>query len=217
MGAINPNKTANVTLLAHSRVIHPDSVKGTELDVSGDYALAISLFHGYVEDTADTNPGKFIVWGSVKTSGDESWTPILELPVKGTDPDKLDFGGAEAAGQTDLTLNAVTGLATGDLVYMQDTNGGLPTGTTGGLSSPETLSEWGYLRKASGTTATVLVGITNAKDANDDFYNDASIFQLTLDVSTLSRIRVDFVHEGATGANSDVLALGERLIEHTTS
>lgn len=217
MGAINPNKTANVSLLAHSRVIHPDTVEGTELDVSGDYALGITLKHGYVEDTADTNPGSFLILGSRKTSGDDDWTIIYEYPVKGTDPDKVNFNASEAAGQTDLTVDVITGLVSKDLLYLQDTNGGSPTGTTGGLSSPETLSEWAFMRKASGTTVTVLDGITNAKDSSDDIYNDASVVQFALNVETWSRIRVAFVHEGATGANCDVLALGERLIEHTTT
>jgi hypothetical protein len=217
MGTINPNKTANVTLLAHSRVVHPDTVKGTELDVSGDYVLGISFKHGYVEDAADTNPGKFVVWGSRKTSGDDDWSPIMEVAVKGTDPDKVNFNASEAAGQTDLTVDGIVGLATGDLLYLQDTNGGSPSGSTGALASPETLSEWAYLRKASGTTLTVLTGIVSAKDVNDDVYNDASVFSCDLDVSAWSRIRVDFVHEGATGANGDVLVLGERLIEHTTA
>ncbi len=103
------------------------------------------------------------------------------------------------------------------MLYLQDTNGGAPTGSTGALGSPETLSEWAYMRKASGTTVTVLNGITNAKDASDDIYNDAFIKTLTFDVSTWYRVRVDFVHEGATGANCDVKATGKELDELTTA
>lgn len=216
MGTINPNKTVNVTLLAHSRVVHPDTVKGTELDVSGDYELSIFMDHGYVEDAADTNPGRFVISASPKTSGDDTWTTIATFQAKGTNPDKVNFNASEAAGQTDLTVDAVTGLAAHDYVYLQDTNGGSPSGATGALSSPETLSEWAYLRKAVTTTATVRDGITNAKDSSDDLYNDASRFEWSGDVSSYARIRVDFVHEGATGANCDVRVLGVRLIEETT-
>lgn len=217
MGSINPSKTLDVELLAHSRLIHPDTLKGTALDVSGDYALQVNLYHGYVEDTADTNPGAFLISGSPKSSGDDAWVLLIEYPVKGTDPDKVNINASEAAAQTDLTVDAVTGLASRDLIYLQDTNGGAPTGTTGALGSPETLSEWAYLRKAASTTATVRDGITNAKDSSDDLYNDATIASFLLDVTALSRVRVDFIHEGATGANCDVLAKGVRYIEDVTA
>lgn len=217
MGTINPTKTANVVLLAHSRVIHPDSVKGTELDVSGDFQLNINMFHGYVEDTADTNPGFFRIVTSNRTSGDDSWSELQRFSVKGTDPDKVNLNASLTAGTTALTVDAVTGLAVGDLIYLQDTNGGSPSSSTAALSSPETLSEWALLRKAASTTATVLDGITNAKDSSDDLYNDASHFSVTLDVSAISRVRVDFIHEGATGANSDIMVVGERLTELATA
>lgn len=217
VGTINPNKTLNVTFIPHSRVIHPDTIVGTAIDVSGDYAVGITMHHGYVEDVADTNPGRFVISGSPKSSGDDSWVTIAPFQAKGTNPDKVNINASEAAGQTDLTVDAVTGLAAHDYVYLQDTNGGSPSSSTGALSSPETLSEWAYLRKAVTTTATVRDGITNAKDANDDLYNDASRFYWEGDVSGYARIRVDFIHEGATGANCDVLAVGVRYIEDTTA
>lgn len=217
MGTINPNKTLNVTLIPHSRVIHPDTIKGTELDVSGDYGIGITMHHGYVEDAANTNPGRFVIFASPKSSGDDSWVQVGAFQTKNTDPDKVNFNASEAVGQTDLTVDAVTGLAAHDLLYLQDTNGGAPTGTTGALSSPETLSEWAYLRKAVTTTVTVLNGIANAKDSSDDIYNDASRFYWCEDVSGYARIRVDFIHEGATGANCDVLVVAVRLIEETTA
>lgn len=217
MGTINPNKTLDVTFIAHSRVIHPDTITGTAIDVSGDYAVSIFMNHGYVEDAANTNPGRFVISGSPKSSGDDTWTTIAAFQTKNTDPDKVNINASEAAGQTDLTVDAVTGLAAHDYVYLQDTNGGSPSSSTGALSSPETLSEWAYLRKAASTTATVRDGITNAKDSSDDLYNDASRFEWTGDVSAYARIRVDFVHEGATGANCDVLVKGVRYIEDTTA
>jgi hypothetical protein len=217
VGTINPNKTANVTLIAHSRVIHPDTVKGTELDVSGDYELSIFMWHGFVEDTANTNPGRFIISASPKTSGDDTWVSIAQFVARGTDPDKVNLNASLSAGVTALTVDAVTGLASLDLIYLQDTNGGSPSASTAALAGAEANSEWAFLRKAASTTATVRDGITNAKDSSDDLYNDASKFEWHGDVSAYSRVRVDFVHEGATGANVDIRAIGERLIEDTTA
>lgn len=204
-------RTTNVTLLAHSRIIHPDTVKGTELDVSSGSSLSVFMDQGYVEDVADTNPGRFVISASPKTSGDDTWITIAPFQAKGTNPDKVNLNASLSAGVTALTVDAVTGLAAHDYVYLQDTNGGSPTGSTGALSGAEANSEWAYLRKAASTTATVRDGITNAKDSSDDLYNDASRFEATFDVSSYARVRVDFVHEGATGANCDVRAIGVLL------
>lgn len=217
MGTINPVKAFDVSLMPHSRVIHPGTIKGTELDVSGDYELGIFMNHGFVEDANNTSPGRFVIFGSPKTSGDDAWTPITYFQVMNTNPDKVNINASEAAGQTDLTVDVITGLVTNDLLYIQDTNGNSPSSSTGALSGAELNSEWAFMVKAVSTTVTLATGLVNAKDSNDDIYNDASRFYWRGSVSTLARIRVDFVHEGAVGANCDVLVLGVRFIEDETA
>ena len=217
MGTINPTQGSRQAIIAHSRLIHPNTLIGTPQDCSGDFAWGITCYHGYVENAADTNPGYFVLVGSSAASGDDDWVELRRFTAKGTDPDFVNFNATEAAGQTDLTVDVITGLAVGDLLYLQDTNGGSPSGSTGALSSPETLSEWRFMRKAVSTTVTIAVAITNGKDSSDDIYNDASQFYAALDTTPLKRLNVWFVHEGATGANCDVLVYGVALTELATA
>lgn len=158
----------------------------------------IFLYHGYVEDTADTNPGAFLV--QVRPdAGDgsalEHWITVAEFTAKGTDTDAFAPSATEPQGETVIAVPSTTGAAVRDLLYFQDT-------TT--LAD----SEWCECRTfASNTSITLMDGLTTQKDSADLLKNDASKFVCALDLNGIESFRVVWTHEGATGANGHVKAL----------
>jgi hypothetical protein len=198
MSTATPNKTDSVEVLAHQAATHPTTIVGSAIDCRTKRAAVVFLFHGYVEATADTNPGKFLV--QVRPdAGDgtatEHWITVVELPAKGTTPDTEAMTATEPVAETVMAVAATAGFAVEDELYIQDT-------TT--LAD----SEWAKLRTLTTNTSLTLVdGLTVQKDSADVIWNDASKFVVSLDLNGIESFRVVWTHEGATGANGHVKAL----------
>lgn len=198
MATITPNKTDSVDVLTHQAATHPITIVGSAIDARTKRAATLFLYHGYVEATADTNPGKFKVQirpdagdGSVH----EHWITVLELPAKGTTPDTEAMTATEPAGETVLAVASTTGFVAEDLLYVQD---------TGTLAN----SEWAECQEiVSNTSINLVDGLTTQKDNADVIWNDASKFIVSLDLNGVESFRVIWMHEGATGANGHVKAL----------
>ncbi len=114
MATITPNKTDSVELLAHQTAVHPAKIVGTPIDVSTKRAVRVFLYHGYVEATADTNPGSFLVQLRYDTHASpgvlENWVTVVEVLAAGTTPDTEAMTATEPAGETSLAVaNAVIG------------------------------------------------------------------------------------------------------------
>jgi hypothetical protein len=199
MSTATPNKTDSVAVLAHQAATHPTTIVGSAIDCRTKRAAVLFLFHGYVEATADTNPGKFLV--QVRPdAGDgtvtEHWITVAELTAKGTTPDTEAMTATEPIGETSMACASTTGFAAEDELYIQDT-------TT--LAD----SEWAKLRTlVTDTSLTLIDGLTTQKDNADVIWNDASKWVVPLDLNGIESFRVVWMHEGATGANGHVKALG---------
>lgn len=199
MSTVTPNKTDSVEVLAHQAATHPTTIVGSSISALTKRGVSLFLYHAYVEATADTNPGKFLVQtrpdagdGSVN----EHWATVVEFTAKGTTPDTEALTATEPSGETVMAVASTTGFAAEDLVYLQDT-------TT--LAD----SEWGKLRTlATNTSLTLIDGLTTGKDSSDVIWNDASVFTCYLDLNAGESYRVAWTHEGATGANGHVKAIG---------
>lgn len=199
MSVVTPTKTDSQTCLAHQAATHPTTIVGSAIDCRTKRSVIIFLYHAYVEATADTNPGKFLVQvrpdagdGSVT----ENWISAVELPAKGTTPDTEAMTATEPVGETVLAVASTTGFADNveDELYIQD---------TGTLAD----SEWAKKRTyATNTSITLIDGLTNQKDSSDVIWNDASKFIVQLDLNGIESFRVVWIHEGATGANGHVKA-----------
>jgi len=198
MATITPNKTDSVSVLTHQLATHPVTIVGSTQDVSTKRAVLIFMYHGYIEATADTNPGKFKIQvrpdagsGSVL----EHWITIAEYLVKGTTPSDEALTATEPSGETVLAIASTTGLAAEDQVYILD---------AGTLAD----SEWGELQEiVTDTSATLMDGLTTGKDSSDSIFNDASRFVCALNLEFVKAYRVVWSHEGVTGANGHVKAL----------
>jgi len=188
-------KTAGTAVLAHQAITHPDTVKGSAQDVSTKLAASIVLFHASVEATANTNAGQFLVQVSGSSAGDEDWATAASFTADATTADTEAMTATEPIGETVLACASTTGFAAGDLLYIQD---------TGTLAD----SEWARCQEVVLNTSVNLIdGLTTQKDSADVIWNDANVFFCSLDLTAVSRVRVVFTHEGATGANCHVKAL----------
>lgn len=198
MATSTPNKTDSVAVLSHQAATHPTTIVGSAIDCSTKRAAVIFLYHGYVEATADTNPGKFLVQvrpdnGSGTVT--EHWITVIELPTKGTTPDTEAMTATEPVAETVMACASTSGFAVEDELYIQD---------TGTLAD----SEWAKLRSIqTNTSLTLMDGLTTQKDSADVIWNDASKFVVPLDLNGIESFRVVWMHEGATGANGHVKAL----------
>lgn len=198
MATFTPSKTDSVSVLSHQAVTHPVTVVGSAIDCTTKKRVTIYLYHGYVEATADTNPGSFLVQvrpdpgsGSVN----EHWVTIAKLYAKGTTPDTEAMTATEPAGETTLAVASTTGFAVEDILYIQD---------TGTLAD----SEWAILKTfVTNTNIQLIDGLTVQKDSADVIWNDASAWVVPLELEANTSFRVVWTHEGATGANGHIKAI----------
>ena len=187
-------KTAGTSLLTHQAVTHPDTVKGSATDVSTKIAATVFLFHASVEAAANTNGGIFRIEGSASASGDEDWVPLHQCAAQATTADTEAMTATEPSGETVLACASTTGFVAGDILYIQD---------TGTLAD----SEWARCQEVvSNTSINMVDGLTTGMDASDVIWNDAETWAIGVDLSSVTRIRVVFQHEGAAGANCHVKA-----------
>lgn len=186
------SKTPDIEVLAHQAVTHPATVKGSVQDVSTKFAAKITLSHASVEATANTNPGKFIVQTSASASGDDDWEVACEFDATISTADTEAMTATEPSSETVLAVAATAGFAALDKLYIQD---------TGTLAN----SEWRICKEIVANTSIDLVdGLTAQKDSSDVIWNDADVFTAHIPLNAVTRLRVLFVHEGATGANCHI-------------
>lgn len=184
------------TALAHTAITHPDTVKGSALDVSTKLSAMFLFYHATAEAAANTNPGFFSLKVSGAVSGDDDWFEIYRQYALATTGDTEEMTAVEPATETVLAIASTTGLVTpGQIIYIQD---------------DDTLaqSEWHMIQEySSNASVTIVNGLKYAKAINDTIWTIAERTPFFLDLSAIGRVRVDFIHEGAAGANSVVKAL----------
>lgn len=201
-----PTKTGAV-ILAHSSIIHAgvgtNFKKGVEIDVSGKFSAEIVAYHCPVEiATANTNPGTFHVMLNPFDSGvDEGWAEYGSgfTPPASTNADQL-LSGAQSAGDTVMLVSDTTGFVLSDHLYVQDVG---------------TLADGEFGHQAVGlvinTSITLLDALEKAKTSSDKIWNDAFEIPITVPVESALRLRLDFTHFGAVGANCHVLGMVTHL------
>ena len=188
------SKTADIAILAHTAITHPDTLVGSAQDVSTKLAATIVLFHCSVEATANTNSGVFLIQVSGSASGNEDWVTIVSFAATVSTADTEALTATEPVGETVLAVASTTGFVAGDYVYIQNTT----------LAS----GEWGRLQEiVTNTSLNLMDGLTNQQTNTSVAWNDADIFIAQVDLTAVTRIRVVFQHEGATGANVHVKGL----------
>ncbi len=187
-------KTQGTTILTHTAITHPDTLKGSAQDVSTKLAATIFMYHALVEATANTNAGSFMVQTSAASSGDADWVTVAQFTANTGTADTEAMTATEPVGETVLAVASTTGFVAGDLLYVQNS-------TVGN-------SEWGLCQEiVSNTSINLVDGLTTQQTNTSVIWNDANRFICQLDLTAVGRLRVIFLHEGATGANCHVKAM----------
>lgn len=185
------------TVLAHTAITHPDTVKGAAIGVSDKISAMFLFYHATAEAAANTNPGFFSLKVSGAVSGDDDWFEIYRQYALVTTGDTEEMTAIEPIGETVLAVASTTGLVTpGQTIYIQD---------------DDTLaqSEWHMIQEyASNASVTIVNGLKYEKAIGDTIWTIAERTPFFLDLSAIGRIRCDFIHEEAVGANSHVKVLG---------
>ena len=191
----SPLKTAGTVVIAHQAITHPGTVVGSALDVSTVFQATLFLDHALVEAAANTNPPSWYIQASAQSSGNEEWVTLLELPLSENGTPATEAVGTDVGqGASIIPVLSTAGFVSKDEIYIQD---------TGTLAN----SEWGKIQEiVTDTGITVLDGMTTAKDASDVIWGDAERNIVTVNVASIARLRVVYLHEGATGANSHIRA-----------
>lgn len=187
-------KTQNIDVLTHQLVTNPATVLGSAQSVTTKLGVTIAMFHASIEATANTNPGEFRVQWSPSSADDDDWVTIGRYTPTKTAAVTEAISGTEAADQDVIEVASTTGFASGDGLYILD---------AGTLAD----SEWAKCKLiVTDTSIDLIDGLTRAKDSSDAIWNQAEIFTHQMDLTSIGRYRVIFVHEGA-GANVHVKAV----------
>lgn len=196
---MNLTKMDGIGILDHQAVNHPGSVVGSAIDVSTLSEITILLFHGAVEAVVNTDPGIFLIQMSGSSSGNEDWATLYTFTATISNADHEAITANEPIGEKVMTVSSISGFDELDVLYVQDT----------GIVID---SEWALCQKIIDTVPVKSIdlvdGLTNAKDASDIIWNDAKVWTRQIDLTTITRIRVLFVHEGFAGANCHIKVLG---------
>jgi len=190
-----PSKTVGTSVIAHQSVTHPGTVVGSAQDVSTAIAVRFFLDHALVEVEVNTDPASWLIEGSAAESGNEEWYTLQEilLTEAGTPATEV-LTATEPSGETVLAVASTVDFAELDIIYIQD---------AGTLAD----SEWSRVQEVvSNTSIDILDGLTTGKDSSDTVWGQAERNVVPLNVETITRVRIVFMHEGPAGANAHIRA-----------
>lgn len=183
-------KTTETTVLALTAVASNTVTVGSLVNVASYYGGLLRVRLGRGTATAFTIGPKVRIEASPETApSPNDWFVVasFQMAVGASLASQL-FGGSEAAGQTALTLAAVTNFAAGDYVFIHDST----------LGS----SEWARVVSISGSDIVVEEGTVFAHDTADTVRDQAEQYICSLDLTSVNTLRV--VVDGA-GSGQAVL------------
>ncbi len=175
-------------LLAHQLITHPAIKVGTAVDVLGDLAATIYIYHANIEETANATGVSYLIQINHTSGSTQDWITVHEVITSTSAAALENLTATEPIGEKVLVVAATTGFAALDEVYVEDVN---------------TLadSEWGLVELVVGATSVDLVdGLTVAKDTSDNILS-AEKFVRYLDLTGVREVRIVVIHRAATGSN----------------
>lgn len=186
-------KVQQTTLLAIVSTASNSVTVGTAVDVSTYYGADVRIRMGRGTSSAFTVGPKVRIEGTYDASSPtaDQWVTLAEFQMAiGASIASQAFAGAEAAGQTVLTLAAGTNFAAGDYIFIHDNT----------LAS----SEWARVVSVSGADITIEEATVNAHDASDTARDQAEQYRALLDLTSIQAIRL--VVDGAGSGQAVVCA-----------
>lgn len=191
-----PDKTVGTSLITHQHVTNPATVVGSAVDTLTSIRATVFLFHGFTDAaTANTDPQKWLIQGSAQTSGNEDWITLktVNITFAGTITTEA-LTATEAAGVKVLAVADEAEYVSGDGVYILD------AGTA-------TDSEWALVEQVVvNTSVDIIDGLTTGKDSSDFLFDNPQTEVVYIELEGINRIRIVYMNEGATAANTAIKA-----------
>jgi hypothetical protein len=154
-------KTANQTLIALQKIAANGVVVGTPVNVSSKLGGLIYARFGRRSASAATAGVNIRLEASSKDSGDNSWFPFAILTTAYAACQSQTLG-TTAAGQKVLAMASTTGIAAGDVLFIDN--------------AADANCEWGRVSSiVANTSATIEDNLINAQTGNT-VYDSAEIY-----------------------------------------
>jgi len=188
--------------IAHQHITHPNSVYGADITpTAGSLWATVHMSHALIEATANTNPGSFYVQTSLEGAGvEDAWVTVAQFTVSNATPGDEALDAQEVAGTAVIAVTLTAGFVADDVIYITD-------------DTADNNSEWHKIDKVVTDTSIDLVDdLDFQKEIGDVIFSDAEHFSMKLDLSGVTKWRVIYKAEGATGAD---VAVRARYIEVT--
>ena len=191
---VDYTETFDASVVAHASLALNASTSG-ELDVSALLSGVLQIFAAPIGTTANASGMDIYVEVTGHATAHDQWIRVAEFKTSTIAASLVNVNASEAAGETEITVDGITGMDARDFIYIQDT-------TT--IAD----SEWHRLMDAESTSLFIEGGLQNAKDSSDDVFDQAFVAALPMDLAGVRRVRVTFNHRvSATGSTMHVLSL----------
>lgn len=174
-------KTIQTELLASSAIAASVMVKSSELSLTGMRQATIFIDHGRATTVAFGAAGgtNYLIQTSEKAAGNDTWRTVSTFVASSAAASSALSSGAVAAAQTSIIILSSTAFVVNDLIMWANT------------AAPSVSTEWARVGTVTGTASfTVIDGMTNAQGSTVVITNQAEHFVTTVDVGSLTRVRV---------------------------
>jgi len=186
------NKTIQTELLAITAIAANNQQISSVLDVSTVLAATIFIDHAPDSATAPTKGTEYRIEASEKSSGNDTWRPIVSLVTGIVAANLKTVSGTLSAGAVAVTHTAAGTYVQDDIVFFKNS-------TIGN-------SEWGRLVSiGSTTTETLADGLTNAQTSSQ-IINKCEQFVVPVDCTAIKRIRVVVNNKYQAGTTIAIVA-----------
>lgn len=176
---VPPVKTIESELKAITAVAANVQSVSSILNVSAKKFARIFIDHAKDAVGAAVGQGtEYVIEGSEKASGNDTWRPLARFTATITAPTAMVTDAQEAAGQTVIECGAAVP-AVGDILFFKN----------GVLASSEWSNVIARVTTGGSETVTLQDALTNTQ-AQGTYYTQGEFFQVPLDVSALTRLRV---------------------------
>jgi len=192
----NFTKTTAGVLLAHTKITHPDILKGSSLDVSTALGIGIYIYHASIETntpTAGALPELHIEANPLTT--DESWDvlPGGKFTFSGTAPVTEALTDTEPSGETVMAVAATTDFPLNSRVYISD-------------ATADADGEWHRINTlVAATSYTLKDPLVNGKTSADSMYSQAEHIYASYDLQGIHKLRCWYMNRPATGNDTNIV------------
>lgn len=177
------NKTQGTSVIALQSVAASTVLISSVLDVSAKFAAALFIHFGRRSATAAGAGVNIRVEASAKSSGDGFWWPVAIFTTAFAACTTRAVTTSSSSGQNVISATTTTGLAIGDIIYIDNTT----------IAN----SEWHRIKIVTGATSvTIEDNLNNTQGTSSNMYNAAEMYICQLDLASIARLRI--VVDGAS-------------------